>query len=392
MRHTILTDLFFSQSGAAPITLIWLVAAVVVIVGRATRWARYLWAPLFSLAVLLTLPVLSMILVGGYALGGIGVWGFFPLIAIGLLVGRPDGIWSDRRGLVGLIVATAGFAVLLFVPRPNAGLIRLRFIEGNNTPIRNAAFPLSVYQGTGGNHEGILQTDSDGTTTLRVYGFECGAIALRDAQDPRRDKQIHFAPAGPIVDHRPTRYSFDGDEIAVNSSQVLTLFWPAKRDLSKKQTEPMLVFRPTTYLARDPASVFLDVERGSFGDDGDVEFVFSTGPDVRGVGPSFRVEVNAVGAASIRTSEEQFMDVAPDSGYRTKLEFERSATDPNYSFRLVFKFYVRTRSGKYGVVGAEVDCYTGSRPEKGFICADVRLNPSGSRNVEFDHTKWLNRN
>jgi hypothetical protein len=65
------------------------------------------------------------------------------------------------------------------------------------------------------------------------------------------------------------------------------------------------------------------------------------------------------------------------------------AADTNYNSRQTFHFYAKTRSGKYGVVWFELNI---PRIEDAASCnATIRYNPSGSRNLEFDQNKWINR-
>ena len=84
------------------------------------------------------------------------------------------------------------------------------------------------------------------------------------------------------------------------------------------------------------------------------------------------------------------MDVAPETGYESLLNSAVTAADQTASTVLPFKFYARTRSGKYATVGGKVTAYR-TGPDKALLHVGIHYNPSGSRNVEFDHTKWLNR-
>lgn len=392
MRHSILTELLCSQDGPAPITWVWLVLSIGLAIARESRWARFIWLPTFLVAALFSVSVASLIVVGGYALLGLPVWGLFPVITAILFFRRPPGIAGDRHGFVGLAGLGVVVIALWLVPRPHAMIVRLRFLEGNNDPIRNAAFPLFIYQGIGPNHDGFLRTNPDGLATIELYGFESGSIELRDPSDTRRNTKINFEPAGPLVNHRPTFYRFAGkDEVAVNSAQVLPVFWPGKRDVTKRTTEPLFLFSADAHLTTDSATLVLNVETGKFGEDGDLAFHFACGPDFGNHGPALEIVVRVVAGAAIASTDEQFMDLAPVEGYRSSLEFVRSADDAGYSPNLPFKFYVKTRSGRYAAVGGEIAFWGGSNPDKGALHVGVRYNPGGSRNVEFDHTKWLNR-
>ena len=67
------------------------------------------------------------------------------------------------------------------------------------------------------------------------------------------------------------------------------------------------------------------------------------------------------------------------------------STEPNYNRVQPYRFYVKTRSGKYAAVTGEITIREGLSEGKAGFHAIIYHNPSGSRNLEFDHRKWLNR-
>jgi hypothetical protein len=101
--------------------------------------------------------------------------------------------------------------------------------------------------------------------------------------------------------------------------------------------------------------------------------------------------ITAMNGAAFAFSEEEFMFNAPETGYRNAVVFNRLSTEPNYSRVQPYRFYVKTRTGKYAAVTGEISIREGMSEGKAGFHAIIYHNPSGSRNLEFDHRKWLNR-
>ena len=100
------------------------------------------------------------------------------------------------------------------------------------------------------------------------------------------------------------------------------------------------------------------------------------------------MSVEALNGAGFIVTTEDNPNRAPDNGYQKTFAIQQSATDTNYSPNLSFHFYAKTREGKYGVVYVDMTV-----PRWGPInfYTVVRYNPSGSKNLEFDYRKWINR-
>ncbi len=392
MRDSLLLTLLYPESGAAPVTLVWAVLVAIVVVGRKKRWTRYVWLPVFCVSLFFSISVVGMLIAGGWALLGLVAWGLFPVLAITLFFCRPPGLLSEPRPLfVGFGFACLVSALLYLTPRPGVLELRLKFVETDGQPVAGAAFPLFTYHGRGGNHDGVLRTASDGTVRFKVYYPESGTITLHDPQDPRRDRQVKFEPWTPIVGGVTNGYRFDGKVVvAGNTEQVATISWHGKRDLAARRTEPMLTYSRTITVAVPQENPRLDVAKGKFGPEGDLIFVMQTGPGWLG-GPDIRLKVMAVDAAGIARSDEQYMDIAPEAGYLNQTEFVLLAGDPHYAGRLEYRFYVRTRSGEFGVVSGDVSVSRRGNQQEAYLYVSIRCTPGGSRHVEFDHTKWLNR-
>ncbi len=92
---------------------------------------------------------------------------------------------------------------------------------------------------------------------------------------------------------------------------------------------------------------------------------------------SFTLE--AIDGGLIETSDE-FMYLAPETGYEPKYHVEFSPDEPRWSSLLKRRFFLRTRDGQvYGSMEIEV---LSQYQDKSMIELNYRMNPAGSRNLE----------
>jgi hypothetical protein len=154
--------------------------------------------------------------------------------------------------------------------------------------------------------------------------------------------------------------------------------------------EPMLKFIANAQV-NIAMPVVLNVETGKLGTDGDISFSIVTGPKRGQYGPDFSITITALNGAAFAPSEEEFMFHAPEVGYQTAAVINRLSSDANYSRVQPYRCYVKTRSGKYAAVTGEITIREGLGEGKASFHAIIYHNPSGSRNLEFDHRKWINR-
>jgi len=97
--------------------------------------------------------------------------------------------------------------------------------------------------------------------------------------------------------------------------------------------------------------------------------------------------IEAVDGGVIESSDEQ-MFRAPEEGYQPKIIFHMPANAPDWTDEKAMAFYVKSRGGKqYGRV--ELSVMVGSdKPSTGLSFRSA-VNPSGSRNLEYDPTQDL---
>jgi hypothetical protein len=86
-----------------------------------------------------------------------------------------------------------------------------------------------------------------------------------------------------------------------------------------------------------------------------------------------------------------YKNLAPESGYQETYSFAQGKDNPQWASQFVKYFYVHTAKGQYTRV--KIDLTPGTnRPELGFgvgLSLETWLNPSGSRNLEFDTAKEI---
>jgi len=152
--------------------------------------------------------------------------------------------------------------------------------------------------------------------------------------------------------------------------------------------EPMYQYQANGEITFDGRPVILDVATGKLAESGD--FTFSLRLDGRSErGPDYTLLLQAQNDAGFILTNERFPFNAPENGYQTTMLIRQKVDDTNYNSRQTFHFYAKTHEGKYGVVWFEVN--VPGVGETASCNATIRFNPSGSRNLEFDQNKWINR-
>lgn len=196
------------------------------------------------------------------------------------------------------------------------------------------------------------------------------------------------------VGYLPTKQSGGGFEYAEFSNErfhVANREHPVVFRLQKLMgAEPMLKFITNAEVDVGANSVVLNAETGKLGRDGDVSFSIITGSKGP-YGPDFTITITAKDGAAFAFSEDEFMNSAPAGGYQAAAVFNKLSSGQGYNRVQPYRFYVKTRSGKYAAVDGDITIREGLSEGKAGFHAIVYHNPSGSRNLEFDHRKWLNR-
>ncbi len=99
------------------------------------------------------------------------------------------------------------------------------------------------------------------------------------------------------------------------------------------------------------------------------------------------VQISVSGGGLVEATDS-YKNLAPENGYQPTFSFSMPKDDPNWTQSLTTTFYVHTAKGQYGRV--DIDLTTDSvRTDGTGISIEAWINPSGSRNLEFDPKKQI---
>lgn len=152
--------------------------------------------------------------------------------------------------------------------------------------------------------------------------------------------------------------------------------------------EPMYKYLSYGEIPLGGTPLVYNVEKGKITEPGDLAFSVLLGESNR-YGSDFSVTIQGLNGASCIFSSDEFLFQAPEMGYRGVLTIDHKLTASNYSPAQILRFYVRTGTGKYAAIDAKVSLLGDLSGANFRIIA--YFNPSGSRNLEFDQNKWINR-
>jgi hypothetical protein len=155
------------------------------------------------------------------------------------------------------------------------------------------------------------------------------------------------------------------------------------------EAEPLYVFSPYGYITPGGEPLILNVESGKIASQGDLAFSVVLGDETDRYGSDFIVTMRGLNGAGFVFSDEEFLAQAPESGYQNTFTVTHKINDPNYKPKQALRFYVKTSNGHYASVGVTVKLW--GDLSKADFDAGIHFNPSGSRNLEFDQNKWINR-
>jgi hypothetical protein len=201
---------------------------------------------------------------------------------------------------------------------------------------------------------------------------------------------LHGAGMGPFILHKEG-FFFDQhlpsssrpkDYIADPNNPVIFRMWKLRG------AESMVHAKFGAWIPYDGTPVTIDLFTGRKSDAGDLKVSLVRHPlQVRlGVDHfAWEVQFREVGGGLVEANNPYPYE-APEIGYQPMLEFGQAKDVPNWTRKLLQTFYVHTAKGNYGRIS--VDLTTDSdRAEGTGLSVETWMNPSGSRNLEFDPAK-----
>jgi hypothetical protein len=221
------------------------------------------------------------------------------------------------------------------------------------TTMSDARGLFSLNNATGKSLGVLLEKEGYYTSKLNRYGFEFASFSAEDFYQPD--------PSNPVVFH-----------------------------LRKKEQAEALSHRQTLYGLRiDGTPQYIEFRSGkkTTGGDPQGDLGLSLVRKASG-GPShydWTLVLSSVGAGGIEESKEEFMFLAPEANYGKSIVIDQKGGDANYESQVKRNYYVRLSDGRtYARISTVI------RPkynEGGAIDIELFLNPSGSRNLEYDAAK-----
>jgi hypothetical protein len=165
------------------------------------------------------------------------------------------------------------------------------------------------------------------------------------------------------------------------------------RLIKKLEAEPLVARRVSQYLpaAYDGETYFYDPRSGTLGRvcplGGALKLNFERSQSPRGQLFDWTWTVEAVNGG-LQETKDEFAQLAPENGYVGSWQMSEAATMQPFRRGAKADFYVRTADNHYARVDIELS-HPNSRSAGPNLRVSSFLNPSGSRNLEFDPAKEI---
>ena len=157
------------------------------------------------------------------------------------------------------------------------------------------------------------------------------------------------------------------------------------------ETEPMIKAQMRLWISMKPGeqanSLFFLTGRSIYGEDPSGDLVVSVNNRSKKQTGKFDWSIKLSPLeGGIMETDDAFLYRAPESGYLDEYEFEMLAEDPKWQSGVYDKkFYLR--SGSNGIFASAIATLLAFPDGRGRVILDLLINPSGSRNLEYDPAK-----
>jgi len=156
--------------------------------------------------------------------------------------------------------------------------------------------------------------------------------------------------------------------------------------------EPQHSFNVSFHVPCDGTPCTVDLKRGKATPEGQLRVVLTRNPlRVEGIETFdwwMRLEMTGGGLVEV---EPPLAVKAPEEGYKEQISYEftgaKSPFDPRWCYSTSRYFYCRTAAGEYGRMRIIADLSSREPPVR--LEVESWLNPSGSRNLQFEKSKAL---
>ncbi len=225
-----------------------------------------------------------------------------------------------------------------------------------------------------GSHEQHTRSDAGGRFTIQgLHGKRLTVDVFKDGyhSSKRGLHSFEYAAFFEPIYHRP------------DPENPVTF-----RLVKKLDPEPLIARRVSERTTYDRPTYY-DLARGALTQQPPegvgLKFTFQRSESPQGQPFDWKWKVEAVNGALLETKDE-FAQLAPEEGYGPAWETSQEAKAQSFRKSWQARFYVRTGDNYYARVDAEL-AHPNSRSVGPRLTVNSRLNPSGSRNLEYDPTK-----
>jgi hypothetical protein len=251
-----------------------------------------------------------------------------------------------------------------------------KIVDQDNHPVEGVRVTAGVgtYEGPtrSGGQKYYTVSDAEGLFSFTgIHGAGCGYILEKD---------------GYAFDQRQPFASRPKDYVPDQNKPALFAMWRLQG------ANPMAHTAFDSRVAYDGQTTAFDLISGRKAEGGDLRITLARNPLRVRRGREFfdwSVKIQVAGGALVANSD-LYPYEAPETGYASTFDISVSKDAPNWTQRLTKAYYFRTARGEYGRMN--IDLTTDSeRPEGTGISIAAWINPSGSRNLEWDPAKQVNR-
>jgi hypothetical protein len=157
--------------------------------------------------------------------------------------------------------------------------------------------------------------------------------------------------------------------------------------------EPMYKFNYYCDLTADGKPSWFDLKTGRSAPTGNIGFSVIRHSIEKGLESGYSIVVQAgLGGGIALSNGEEFLFQAPLNGYQPMIQIEqpekRSNSDMEYKLTRIVRCYLKTADGKYAAIDTEIILHAGPEAQ---LMSLIYYNPSGSRNLEYDYRKQIDR-
>ena len=253
-----------------------------------------------------------------------------------------------------------------------------KVIDQNNEPVAGAAIKF-VWNDISPKGSSYAETTSDAGGLFSLIDKEGKGVSVSVSK-----KGYHIGNAASGSFEYAAFFEWNYHEPDENSPVIFRL-------VKKVDAEPLVVGSAFNTLSYEQGTYYYDLQRGALSRESPVgdglKFTITRSQAAQGQPFDWTWTVDGVNAM-VRATTDEFPQSAPTEAYVSSWKTEQRANAENFRQEGKVRLYVHTSGGRYAVVNLQL-----SHPNKREIGPTLSvksyLNPSGSRNLEYDPAKTV---